>query len=339
MADELHDDDLPAEPIELRRFDMHGAWRVLLWGASAAMAVAIVAGTAFSDIGAERLKETVAALWQPLAADPMPSQAAQVAQNTPAVTAEQFAAVEKRTRELAQTVRDLAADRDRLRAKLASLEQNLGDITGAVSKQSAQTGQLAAQLAAQMATSKHDALPPPLLSAPQTVAAMPSPAADPAAPAPDTPITTATTPPTVEAAPPIDGPIPLPPMRTAAIEETAAVIRELGVEVGGAASLDALRAHWSALKANVGPDIVGLSPSFVTQQKPGGANDYRLVLGPLPNTAAAFQLCTKLVAARVTCRAGTFSVQRLANAAPMPKPAARQVDRLQPAAQDSIMVR
>jgi TolA-binding protein len=344
MADEIQEDDLPAEPIELSRFDMHSAWRVLLWGASAAMAVAIVAGTAFSDIGAERLKQTVAALWQPSNTETQPAaQPVQIAQHPPAATSEQIAALEKQTRELAQTVRDLTADRDRMRAKLASVEQNLGDITGTIRKQTEQAGQFAAQLAAQTAALTAPrpqiatASPPPVVSTPQAIAAIPSPVATPATAAIDTPITTATTPPAVEASPPIDGPIPLPPMRTAAIEENAATVRELGVDVGGAPSLDALHAHWVGLKANAGPDIVGLTPSFAVRPRPAGGNDYRLVLGPFPNTTAALRLCTKLIAARINCRAGTFSVQRLASAAPAP--AVRSSERLPPASRDPILSR
>lgn len=350
MADEIQDDDLPAEPIELRRFDMHSAWRVLLWGASAAMAVAIVAGTAFSDVGAERLQQTIAALWQPANPDvtadtPAQAQLPQVAQQQPAVaTPEQIAALEKRTGELAQTVRDLTADRDRIKAKLASLEQNLGDITGTIKKQNEQADRFAGQFAAQLAaqTAAHTAALaapslPPAVSTPQTAAAIPSPAASSTATAPDAPITTASTPPVIEASPPIEGPIPLPPMRTAALEENTGAVRELGIDVGGAASLNALHAQWAALKANVGPDIVGLTPSFAVQSRPAGGNDYRLVLGPLPSTTTALRLCAKLIAARVNCRAGTFSVQRLAAA--VPAPAMRSSERLPAMSRDPILSR
>jgi uncharacterized protein YoxC len=340
MADEIHDDEHPAEPIELRRFDMHSTLRMLLWGASATMAVAVVAGTAFSDTGAERLKQTVASLFDATktgTSQPTPQVAQQPEQT---VTTQQIAALEKQTRELTQTVRDLTADRDRIQAKLASVEQSLDDITGSIKRQTAQAGQFSAQLAAQTAalTAPHATVAaPPVVSAPQTVAAIPSPTATSTA-APDTPVTTAITPPAVEASPPLEGPIPLPPMRTAAIEENAPAVRELAVDVGGAASLDALRTHWAALKANVGPDIVGLLPSYVAHQKQTGGTDYRLVLGPVPNATAALRLCAKLIAARVNCRAGTFNVQRLANAAPA-QAVPRAAERLPSPATESIISR
>jgi TolA-binding protein len=330
MADEIHDDNTAAEPIELSRFDMHSAWRVLLWGASAAMAVAIVAGTAFSDVGAERLQQTVAALFEPARTE-TPAPQPQVAQQQPvqAVTPQQLAALEQQTRDLTKSVRELTADRDLLKAKLASVEQNLDDITGAIKKR-------VAQIETQHTAPKEAALPP-VISAPQTIAAIQSPSANPAIAAPDTPVTTAVPPPAViEPSAPLEGPIPLPPTRTAALEESVAPIRELGIDVGGAANLDGLRAHWAALKANIGPDIVGLSPSFAVRQKPAGGADYRLVLGPLPNTATAFRLCTRLIAARINCRAGTFSVQRLTEAS---SPPARKTEHLPTWTRESTILR
>lgn len=310
MADNI-EDDVPPESIELRRFELHSLWRVLLWGASAAMAVAIVAGTAFSDLGTERLQQTIATLFEP-AKTATQTEPQQQQPQTTQVTAQlvtppqQLAALEKQTRELTQTVRELTAERDRVKTRLASLEQNYDDITGAIRKQTAQ--QAASKEQKQAAALS----PPPVISAPQTIAAIPSPAANSAAP-PDTPITTAVpASPAIEASPPLDGPIPLPPMRTAAIEETPITVRELGIDVGGAPNLDALRANWAALKANVGPDVVGLAPSYLVRQRPSGGTDYRLVLGPLPNSAAALRLCAKLIAARINCRAGTFNVERLA---------------------------
>jgi hypothetical protein len=294
------------------------------------MAVAIVAGTAFSDLGADRLRQAVAELLSPAQTgteqQPATQQVAQ--QVSPLVTPQQLAELQNQTRELTQTVRDLTAERDRVKARLASLEQNFDDITGAIRKQTAQiAAQPSMQKTPEAQQPKQAAASPPVISAPQTVAAIPSPAST-TTTAPDTPITTAVpSPQIIEASPPITGPIPLPPMRTAALEaETPATTRELGVDVGGAASLDQLRAYWAGLKANVGPDIVGLTPSYLVRQRPTGAHDYRLVLGPLPNGAAALRLCAKLVASRVNCRAGTFNVERFAERqTPVPQRASEQL--------------
>jgi TolA-binding protein len=303
MPDDI--DNSVAEPIELRRFDLHGLWRVLLWGATAAMALAVVAGTAFSDLGAERLKQTVAALVEPAAKPQQQS-----------VDPHQLAALEQQTRQLAQAVHDLTAERDAVKGRLAVLEQNLEDITGAIKRQAAQPATQKTADAAPKTPQKEavaETPAPPVVSAPATVAAVPSPA--PAAATPDAPAATAS----IEPAEPITGPIPLPRTRFASAmakseagEGAVATTKQIGVDLGGAPSMDALRAHWAALKANVGPELVGLKPSVMTRQKLTGAADYRLVLVPIPNSATAIRLCAKLAASHVFCRAGTFNVEQLA---------------------------
>src|SRR5690348_5059161 len=154
----IDNDEPTPEPIELRRFDLHSLWRVLLWGSSAAMALAVVAGTTFSDIGSERLKQTMASLLEPAKLTA-----------TADTKAQQIADLEKQTRDLAQTVRDLTAERDQVKSRLATLEQSLDDITGAVKKQSA-------QIAAQQKSAQDQPKPPaPTVSAPPTVTANASP--------------------------------------------------------------------------------------------------------------------------------------------------------------------
>jgi TolA-binding protein len=338
MADDI-DDPIP-EPIELQRFDLHGLWRVLLWGASAAMALAIVAGTAFSDLGTDRLKQAVAALIEPLRSEPQ----------QPQVNQQQIAELEKQTRTLVQTVRDLTAERDQVKGRLAILEQSLDDITGTIKRQTAKAATLQPLQEPPQATARQPLqeppkvaqTPPPTLSAPQTVVAAASPAAT--VPTSEAPVTTASTSdanPAPEATPAITGPVPMPPTRLASIAppaaapEQAPTTREIGVDVGGAASLDALRAHWAALKANIGPELVGLRPSLTTRQKQSGAADYRLVLGPMPNSAAAIRLCTRLVASKIYCRAGVFNVQQFAERVERPRPP----EQLPPTPRDSIIVR
>jgi len=295
------DNDEPAsEPIELRRFDLHSLWRVLLWGSSAAMALAVVAGTTFSDVGSERLRQTVASILEPA------KLAAPVDTKT-----QQIAELEKQTRELMQRVRDLGAERDQVKTRLATLEQSLDDITGTVRTQSA-------QLAAQQKSADPAKQPVPVVTAPPTVAAAASP--------PSTPQTISA--PQVTASTPKDshsaGALPVTTPRVAsaaptatvkpdAVAEPAAVTRkEMGIDIGGAATLEALRAHWAGIKANAGPDLIGLQPSFTVRHKPNAPADYRLILGPFPNGAAALRLCAKLALSHVSCRAGTYTVQHLA---------------------------
>ncbi|MSP33024.1 MAG: hypothetical protein EXR03_09435, partial [Pseudolabrys sp.] len=43
-----------------------------------------------------------------------------------------------------------------------------------------------------------------------------------------------------------------------------------------------------------------------------GSTDYRLLVGPLPNAAAAANLCARFSAARVNCRTTKYDGERLA---------------------------
>jgi hypothetical protein len=100
---------------------------------------------------------------------------------------------------------------------------------------------------------------------------------------------------------------------TTASEPTGEPARkpEIGIDLGGAPNMTVLTARWAAVKANFGPLLTGLHPLVAHAQRTG-ATDYRLVVGPLPNAAAAAHLCARFAAARVTCRPAKFDGQRLA---------------------------
>jgi hypothetical protein len=272
-----------ADSITLSRFDGRGLIRVLLWGAAAAAAVTLVVTTATGNVGAARFKQAVASIVEP------PKAAAP----QPAVTPQQLAKVEDETHALLKAVRDLSVERDQLKTRLASIEQSLTDITGAIKRQSAQ---------AVKAEPPKPAIAAP--AAPETTASI----APPPEPAPPEP-------PQVAPAPAAAAPVPLPPARLAHAASPSphdTAMRQIGIDVAGASSVDELRARWSSIKANVGPDIAGLRPSYVVKRRPNGVAEYRLVLAPLPNTSAALRLCAKLNAAKVFCRAGYFNGEQMA---------------------------
>jgi hypothetical protein len=295
-------DDLEAamervsEPIALRRFETRGILRVLMWGAAAAGAVAIVVGAASSESGAARLKQALASVMEPARA-PEP----------PKVSMQQFAALEQQTQDLLKAVQTLTSDRTQLDRRLASLEHGIDDITGAIKRQ---TEAAAAREAARAAA------PAPVVSTPAATAAIttpPPPAPQPPA-APSPAVDHATAAPATTTTP---ADVPLPPSRIASAaaakpQVTGSIVREVGIDVGGAPTLDELHDHWTAIKANIGPDIAGLRPTYTVRHKPGGGVDYRLVLGPLPNTAAAQRVCAKLGASKVYCRPGYFNAAAVA---------------------------
>jgi len=287
--------DLPNIRKHLRR--PRPLWRLFGWGSAASIALAAVAITSQTEAGSQRLQLALAYVSEPVRA---------VAQIPP-----RAAETEAETRRLAAQVRELAADRERLTARIASLERNLDDMTGSIKQQ-------ATQAAAPASDS-----PPPAPSAPATtpavIAAAPPPALTPlaipartetAASRPDTP------PP--QAAERATEPVPLPPARVAAApaSEPAAAPpppkAEFGIDLGGAANIEALRIHWAAMKANYGPLLAGLRPIASPRPRRPAGVDYRLVAGPLPNAAAAAQLCARFPVTRTGCRPARFDGAHLA---------------------------
>jgi hypothetical protein len=289
-----------------RRRDTRALWRLCGWGGAAAIALAALAITTQTESGSQRLQRA-------FAPENQPSRAVAMADVTPRPLEK-----DAETQRLEAQVRVLAADRDRLTARLASLERNLEDVTGSIKRQAAQdaaaaTAKSPAPSAPAITQQIDSTTPTPSMpaasSAPPVIAPLAMPArTDSAAPWPGAPL--------AQAATPAPEPVPLPPTRVAvapASEPAAEPPRkpEFGVDLGGAPNMDVLSARWAAVKANFGPLLTGLRPVAAHARRPG-TTDYRLLVGPLPNAAAATQLCARFAAARVTCRPAKFDGQRLA---------------------------
>lgn len=279
-----------------RRHDRGTLWRLCAWGSSTTIALAAVALTTQTESGYERLQLALSHK------DPS-ARAVRTAEVTPRAVEN-----DAETQRLQAQIRTLAADRDRLTARIASLESSLDDITGSIKRQ--------AELAAAPPPPASPApMPPPAPAIAPVASASPviaplatPPSTDAVAPWPQT------SPP--QAATPAPDPVPFPPVRiaTAAPSKSASEPPrkpEIGIDLGGAPNMAVLNARWMAVKANFGPLLTGLHPVAAHAQRPG-ATDYRLVVGPLPNAAAAAQLCTRFAAARITCRPAKFDGQRLA---------------------------
>lgn len=185
---------------------------------------------------------------------------------------------EAEQRRLSETVRGLGADRDRLLARLNTLERNLDDVTGSIPPASA--------TARSPAASNIAAAPPP---APATVQ----------------PNTAGSSQARVAAGHLATG--------APAATDSVATRTEFGVDVGGNASIEGLRAAWTTLKASQPALFEGLRPVIAVREgKTPGAIELRLVAGPLPNASIAARLCAALAAAGQTCQPTVFDGQRLA---------------------------
>ncbi len=272
---------VPKEPetivAGMRRFDLRTVWRLAGWGGAAALALAAAVFASQTENGSQRLAAVASADLpaRPVATVKIPPHREQ----------------EWEIARLEAQLRTLTSDRDRLAERVASLEHNIEDITGSIKRQSAQTITPAPPPAAA-----------PVISPPATTEAKqsekPAPAQAEAAAPPAAP--------EHSAEPPHEA-VSLPPVRVAALPaESTPPKPEFGVALAGSSNLDVLHLQWGALKANYGPLLAGLRPIAAREQR-GTTTYYRLVLGPLPNAAAAAKLCARLTAARAVCHTGKFT--------------------------------
>jgi hypothetical protein len=198
---------------------------------------------------------------------------------------------------LADAVRALTADRDRLAARVTTLERNLDDVTGSIPNRTGPERGGALNPGA-------SPLPPALAPAPPVSATPP-------------PVVVAPAPPLVRAppqAPVVSRPPASPPMTADATATGSIATRtEFGIDLGTAATVEGLRNLWTAIKGTQAPLLEGLRPVVAVRDgaKPG-ALELRLVAGPLANAGVAARLCAALADAGLTCAPAVFDGQRLA---------------------------
>jgi hypothetical protein len=119
----------------------------------------------------------------------------------------------------------------------------------------------------------------------------------PPAPWPDPGTTAPTTPATIAAV--MAPPLPMP--------------MEYGADIGGAASIQALRARWAGIRSAHPQLFEGVTPTVsLSPASPPNRPELRLVVGPLPNADAATHLCAALNRYRLTCQPTIFAGQHLA---------------------------
>lgn len=286
---------------------MRALWRFGLWGISAALALAAAAWSVHSEFGTQRL---VSAFALPPAPEPRP----------PVPTAAQLLArsadTENETRRLAEAVRVLNADRDRLLARINTLERNLDEVTDSIAHVRAAT--LPPLPSNSTAASAAVAAVSPALPAPP-----PAPPPPPVASAPETTSDAAWS--AAVSRPPaavLPSPAPWPAStQNASAPATAhelatgsiATRTEFGVDLGGAANFPALRTLWTSIRSKHAALIDGLRPlvSIREGSRPGEV-ELRLVAGPLLNAGVAARLCASLAAAGLVCQPALFDGQRLA---------------------------
>jgi hypothetical protein len=276
MLKAKRDQDAPDVPVKLDGLTdeppRRSLARLMTWAGVALLAVSAALLAARSEAGGQRF----ARLWTP--APPAPQQVRAESPRPP--VSDPLLVYE--TRRLADQIRVLAADREALMERLATVERSVGDVTASIPRQET-TG----------------AARPPvrvIASAPPVAAVSPPPAA---------------------ASPPVAAPVPVPspaPAVTATPEaaDSTAIRTEFGVDLAGDPSIDGLRSRWQQLRAQHGPVLEGLRPVVAIQEGGGSGLELRLVAGPLSNANAAARLCATLTLAGVNCKPTVFDGQRLA---------------------------
>lgn len=103
----------------------------------------------------------------------------------------------------------------------------------------------------------------------------------------------------------------------AASAQSTATKTDFGVDLGGASSLEGVRALWTTIKGKHEKLLENLRPVFSVREgsKPGSI-DFRLVAGPFADAGGAARLCVALAAAGLNCRTAVFDGQRLAQSRP-----------------------
>jgi hypothetical protein len=289
-------DRAPAQQI----FGMRDLRRLALWGiaATASMAIAAYAGT--TATGRDRLKLAAAELHKTV--NPSDAQALRPLDA-------------KEGQQLAEAVRRLTADRDRLLARLATLERNIEDMTGSIARV-----EKAAQASQQAKSEPREA---PVGTVPATAAAGAAAPATGAAPAADAaPVQGAT--PTASETPEVTASlgseaVPMPPPRAPAVApdqpatSDAVIKTEFGVDIGSASSIQGLRALWTDARRRHSAQLEGLRPIIHLRERARpAAFELRLVAGPIANAAVAARLCGAITAAGSVCQPALFDGQRLA---------------------------
>lgn len=292
------------------RFDAAALVRLTSWGTAAAVSITIAMLATISSGGSQRMGVAIAAL----TGDGEPRQV------TAAQLVAQPADVESERRRLNEAIRLLAADRDRLLTRVVSIERNLDDITGSISRQAAgsqplpaipslQPAPSAAAPEASAAPVPQPPAPPPSSAAPGWISPGPAPWPSPSAameiaPLPPTP----REPPATRVAA-----VPPPTAAPAATPDAPATITGtgFGVDIGGGSDLEEVTALWNAAKTQHPRLLAGLRPIYSVRPDRMGNSEMRLIIGPLPNAGAAARLCATLGAADVMCSTRPFEGQRL----------------------------
>jgi hypothetical protein len=130
MADEVRlaraDLKRPAPKVAVT---MHGLWRLVVWGSTAATALLIAVLSSRGVVGSQRAAVAASTLGGGTVAMVQP------VQTPPPAVVRAIDTQAAETKKLAEAVRDLTADNDELKSRLAVVEHSVDDVTGSIARQ------------------------------------------------------------------------------------------------------------------------------------------------------------------------------------------------------------
>ncbi|EKS40422.1 hypothetical protein [Afipia clevelandensis] len=331
FRDDLADDDgagwITRFLAEEDEFDGRSMWRLASWGVGSVgvLIIAIMATRSPAAINRDQLAS---------------AELARQSQQVQWIAKES----QNKARELAAAVATLNGDRDRLYARVTVLEQGLDSVTGALAKPSAAALPpipVAAPALVQAAVStppfdpeqigpsrpieaKAEAkavpsAPPPRVAPVSTAAPAPAPAPS---PTPAKPVEQKAETPPPEPAPTVTAAIPASEPVTAE-SQPANIVRktEFGVDLGGAKSIEGLRAVWRGALKVYAKQLEPLQPVIVVRERHDGLGmQLRLVAGPLSDAAEAARLCAGfLTESNRPCETAVYEGQRLSMVSEQPE--------------------
>ena len=324
FRDDLTDDDgagwINRFLAEEDEFDGRAMWRLASWGVGsvAALVVAILATRSPAAINRDQMAS---------------AELARQSQQVQWIAKES----QNKARELAAAVDTLNADRDRLYTRVTMVEQGLDSVTGALARPPAPASSSASTPKEPSSEPSQAALMPPADADPigpfkpaEAKAEAPPASLPKIAPvatvAPAAPVASTATPAKRDeqkAETPAANPSPAPEVTAAlATPDTAAgdtlsstrVRRtEFGVDLGGANSVEGLRAVWRGALKTGAQQLASLQPIIMVKERNDGLGmQLRLVAGPLSDAAEAAKLCAGLLTERNRpCETSVYEGQRL----------------------------
>src|SRR5580693_7325357 len=108
---------------------MHGLWRLVVWGSTAAAALLIAVLSSRGVVGSQRAAVAASTLGGGTVAIVQP------VQTPPPAVVRAIDTQAAETKKLADAVRDLTADNDELKSRLAVAEHSDDDVTGSIARQ------------------------------------------------------------------------------------------------------------------------------------------------------------------------------------------------------------